>query len=294
MVAQLLGVDWGTTHRRAYLVGPGGELLRSHSDADGALTARGRFAESLAALRQTMGVTNGVPSVLSGMVGSANGWQEVPYLDCSVALTKLPRTVAPVREGPPGCWLVPGYRYLAGEDVDVMRGEETQLLGALALGHGDGWYVLPGTHCKWAHLHDGRVQRLASYLTGELFGLLRSSGTLSSLMAGGQVDDAALLAGARRAAQRPALSNALFGARARVVAGLAPAAQTYSYVSGLLIGAEFAAAAGTALPQVVRLLGAPELCEPYARIAASLGVASEIIDPQRAYCAALGRFMEEL
>lgn len=289
--ARVLGVDWGTSNRRAYLVGADGKPVRQHEDNQGALAARGRFAQSLQELRAQMGAEEDLPVILSGMVGSALGWQEVAYLDHSVPLSRLPETLVPVA-GAPGCFIVPGYCYRDHASVDVMRGEETQLLGALQLLHGDGLYVLPGTHSKWVELAGGAIQRLTTFITGELFAAMRSGGTLAPLMDEG--DDAeALRAGAERAQRADALSHTLFEARARVVTGDAPAASTRSYVSGLLIGTEFAARrVDGGQPPLLRLIAAPGLEGPYLQVAQMLGYSTQLIDPGQAYCAALARFLE--
>lgn len=293
--ACLLGIDWGTSNRRAYVIGAGGNCLRQHEDAQGALAARGQFAASLRALRGQLEVDAQVPVVMSGMVGSAQGWQEVAYLDHSVPLGRLPETLVPVA-GEAACFIVPGYCYRDHGSIDVMRGEETQLLGALMLGHGDGSYVLPGTHSKWVEVADGTVMRLTTFITGEMFAALRASGTLAPLMAEGGPDPGALRAGANRAQSAEALSHTLFEARARVVAGESSAEATRSYVSGLLIGTEFAArgagAPVTAPAPVLRLIASHELTGPYREVAQMLGYATELIDPDQAYCAALARFME--
>lgn len=295
--ACLLGIDWGTSNRRAYVLGAGGTCLRKHEDAQGALAAQGHFAESLQALRQQLELDSLVPVVMSGMVGSAQGWQEVAYLDSSVPLGRLPETLVPVT-GAAGCFIVPGYCYREHGNIDVMRGEETQLLGAHLLKHGDGCYVLPGTHSKWVELAGDSIVRLTTFITGELYASLRSSGTLAALMAEGQADADALRAGANRAQSAEALSHTLFEARARVVAGGASAGETRSYVSGLLIGTEFAArreeaSAGGSMP-VLHLIASHELTAPYREVAQMLGYTTELIDPDQAYCAALARFMEAI
>lgn len=293
--ACLLGVDWGSSNRRAYVMGAGGNCLRRHEDGEGALAARGRFAESLQGLRQQLELDALVPVVMSGMVGSAQGWQEVAYLDSSVPLQRLPETLVPVAAAP-GCFIVPGYCYRGQGGVDVMRGEEAQLLGALSLKHGEGCYVLPGTHSKWVEVADGAIARLTTFMTGELFATLQSAGTLAPLMAQGGDDPDALRAGANRAQSAEALSHTLFEARARVVAGESRASAARSYVSGLLIGTEFAArrcCQPGAVP-VLRLLASRELSAPYSEVARQLGYAVELIDPHQAYCAALARFMEVL
>jgi len=296
--ACLLGIDWGTSNRRAYVIGAEGTCLRKHEDALGALAVQGHFAESLQALRQQLDLDALVPVVMSGMVGSAQGWQEVAYLDSSVPLDRLPETLVPV-SGAAGCFIVPGYCYREHGNIDVMRGEESQLLGAHLLKHGDGCYVLPGTHSKWVEVADGAITRLTTFITGELYASLRTSGTLAGLMAEGQADADALRAGANRAQSAEALSHTLFEARARVVAGESDAGETRSYVSGLLIGTEFAARreespqATGSLP-VLRLIASHELTGPYREVAQMLGYSTELIDPDQAYCVALARFMEAI
>ncbi|MDM5176910.1 2-dehydro-3-deoxygalactonokinase [Massilia sp. DJPM01] len=291
MHTQLLGIDWGTSNRRAYLVGRDGKCLAHHADGQGMLAVGGDFAGALAALRARMGVDPGIPVVMSGMVGSASGWQEVPYLDTSVPLTALPAHLASVA-GHPGCFIVPGYCTRDGA-VDVMRGEETQLLGAVGRGLGDGWVVLPGTHSKWVYLRGGRIDQLLTYMTGELFAMLAGASTLATLMADGPDDDAAFGAGLQEARRARPLSNALFGVRARVVSKTMAAAQARSFVSGLLIGTEFVAAQGHA-DSAIDIIASPALSARYERAAAHYGMPARAHDPDEVYLAALAHFFERL
>lgn len=291
MHTQLLGIDWGTSNRRAYLVGRDGKCLARHADDQGMLAVGGDFAGSLARLRAQMGVDPEVPVVMSGMVGSASGWQEVPYLDTKVPLTGLPDHLAPV-PGHPGCFIVPGYCARDGA-VDVMRGEETQLLGAVGRGLLDGWVVLPGTHSKWVYLRGGKVDQLVTYMTGELFSMLAAGGTLAALMAGGADDEGAFAAGLQEARRARPLSNALFGVRARVVSKTMAAAQARSFVSGLLIGTEFVAAQGHA-DGAIDIIGSPALSARYESAAAHFGMPARAHDPDEVYLAALAYFFESL
>jgi len=283
----LLGIDWGTSNRRAYLVGPDGSCLKRHEDGQGMLAVGSAFPASLAALRETMGADAAVPVLMAGMVGSASGWQEVPYVGTEVALTDLAAHLVPV-QGHPGCYIVPGYCARDG-GVDVMRGEETQLLGAVAMGLRDGWMVLPGTHSKWVYLRDAKVEQLATYMTGELFAMLSAGGTLSALIGpgAGEADDpAAFEAGMRDARRGKPLTNSLFGVRARVVSKSMPAAQARSFVSGLLIGTEFVAAASHASGPIT-LIGSPVLGQRYASAAASFGMQAQVLDPDQVFLHAL-------
>jgi 2-dehydro-3-deoxygalactonokinase len=289
---RLLGIDWGTSNRRAYLIDAAGACLAERADDQGMLAARPDFAGSFAQLVAALDVGPGVPVVASGMVGSAQGWREVPYLDIDEPLDALPDHLVCIddpRAGRP-CLIVPGYAQ-RGDHVDVMRSEETQLLGAVALGRRDGWFVLPGTHSKWVRLQDGVIRRIATFMTGELFATLSAHGTLAPLMAGGLDDDGAFVAGLDEARRGAPLSNALFGVRARVVTGAMPAAWARSFVSGLLVGAEFVAAGGAA---PLTCIGSPALQDRYARAAGYYGMTLSGLDPDRVYCAALARFLDRI
>lgn len=293
MARGLIGIDWGTTHRRAYLLGAQGQLVAEYSDDQGMLAAQGRFAESFAAVLARW--PHGVPVLLSGMVGAASGWQEAPYLDATTPLTALAQRLMPLRAAPAGraCAIVPGYRWRgAAGEVDVMRGEETQLLGALALGHGDGWYVLPGTHSKWVRVEKGAVSVLRTYMTGELFGLLSQHGTLAGMVSSGAPNPQAFRDGLHAAAGA-ALSHTLFSCRARVVAGDMPAAHAHSFLSGLLIGAEWSDALQRApQPQQVTLIAAEHLAESYKTAALHHGCALSVLDPREVYLAAVWALRE--
>jgi 2-dehydro-3-deoxygalactonokinase len=296
MTEQLLGIDWGTSNRRAYLVDADGTCSARYSDAQGMLAAQGRFAQSLDELRVAMQLDPATPVVMSGMVGSAQGWQEAPYLGCEVPLAELAQHLVPLRGAGRAARtaIVPGYCYRGADGgVDVMRGEETQLLGAQALGQGDGWVVLPGTHSKWVRLAGGRIERWSTYMTGELFATLAKGGTLAALMnADDARDDAgAFEQGLELARRREPLSHSLFSVRARVVTGALDAACARSLVSGLLIGTEFAAAPDDAAPRAIALVGSSALEERYRVAAGHFGMDVTVFDPDAVYCAALTQLL---
>ena len=293
----LVGIDWGTTHRRAYGLNPSGACTHVHADDAGALSCKGRFASALDAALQHFPLA---PSwvLMSGMVGSALGWQEIPYVDAGVTLTDLPRHAVRIDEqadGGSARLIVPGYciRDALGQP-DVMRGEETQLLGACALGRDTGWFVLPGTHSKWVQLQAGRIVQLRTYMTGELFSLLGAHGTLAAASATAQSWDAAAFERGLWASSRSALSHQLFGCRARVVCGDLPAHSARAYLSGLLIGAELhdvLSAGGDVLRSgPVYCLGSAELAQHYLAAAQHLQMQIEVLDSQAAYIAALAHF----
>ena len=286
----LLGIDWGTSNRRAWWLAADGRVLAQHSDEQGLLAAQGRFAASLQALLHAgPALPEGATMLMSGMVGAASGWQEAPYLDAALPLAELAARLTPLPAAGPRSFIVPGLRYSAPDGtLDVMRGEETQLLGALALGHGDGWYVLPGTHSKWVHLQSGRVVDLATYMTGELFALLCAHGTLSAMTQADGGERAQAFARGMAAAARSGLSNALFGCRAQVVAGRMPAADAREYLSGVLIGAEWHDVARRAgqMPHDIRLIGSPQLAQRYSRAATAAGCSLSCLDAREVQLAA--------
>ena len=281
-----IGVDWGTTHRRGYALDAFGACTTEASDDQGALTTRGRHAESLDAWLPTLCAPADCQVVMSGMVGSAFGWQEAPYLGPDVPLEALPQNLVHI-SGHPQRYIVPGYcvRDATGQP-DVMRGEETQLLGAVAMGLRNGWFVLPGTHSKWVLLRDGCVAQLRTYMTGELFALLSSHGTLAAAAQPAGMEplwSQPAFADGVAAGAPGALAHQLFACRARVVTGTMPASQALAYLSGLLIGSE--------LQDVLQdldksgsnpfhLIGSPALAEAYQVAARQLGSDLALLSPR--------------
>ena len=189
----MIGVDWGTSSFRAYRLDRGGRILRRHAAPLGIMAVpEGRFD---AALRQAVGawLAEGERRVLlCGMIGSRQGWVEAPYLACPAGAAELAQALAPVPFAGAEVRLVPG---LSARDVagipEVMRGEETQIAGALGRIAGTGLVCLPGTHAKWARLAGGRVAGFATHLTGEAFAALRDHTILGRMMHEGTTDPAA-------------------------------------------------------------------------------------------------------
>jgi 2-dehydro-3-deoxygalactonokinase len=294
-----VGVDWGTTHRRGYALAANGHCLAEHADADGMLAARGRFEASLDTLLQALNATGPQVRVLmSGMVGSAHGWVQAPYLNPEVPLRDLGQHLLRVPGTARRVEIVPGIALKTAGAVDVMRGEETQLLGAALLGHDDGWFLLPGTHSKWVRMAQGRVADFATFMTGELFDLLGRHGTLAAAAGADPTTaemhhPAAFVQGLNNGSD-VALSHALFGCRARVVTGEMPPEQARAYLSGLLIGAEWhelrRRGAGQ-LPASVTVIGAPHLAARHAEAAYAFGVTLHHLEPGQVYKAALAHLL---
>lgn len=287
----LLGIDWGTSNRRAYVLDEQGKLLRQHSDGLGILNVGGNFETSLQELIQQLG-TQPARVLMSGMVGSRNGWRQVPYLSTDFPLAQLPRSLTRIETGISGttCSIVPGYQYLDAHGIpDVMRGEETQIFGAFELGATDGWFLLPGTHSKWVRVAQGKIEEIATFMTGELYALLSQHGTLAKLMTAPQDAPVAFEAGLKAAAYG-GFTHTAFCCRALVVTDMMPEAHASSYLSGLLIGTEIhdiLKRTDRRVEPPVEIIGSQSLASRYRHAMELLGLTSRVWEPDQVYIAAL-------
>jgi 2-dehydro-3-deoxygalactonokinase len=275
--ASLVALDWGSTALRGYLLGDGGTILDRRAEPWGILQLPARDFRA-AFDRITAGWSSAsvpLPAIASGMIGSAQGWVEASYVDLPAGAEQLARELTPVPGTP--LRIVPGLAQ-RGASPDVMRGEETQIVGALAAepGLADGVVVLPGTHSKWVRLAGGRIREFTTYMTGELFSVLRTHSILGRLAPAGSgevgMDDGAFARGVE-AAQRAAggLGSLLFSARASVLVGDLPAASSLGYLSGLLIGDELRAGLARG-GRPAALIGDPALCARYVAALEQLGI----------------------
>ncbi|MCC4588472.1 2-dehydro-3-deoxygalactonokinase [Xanthomonas sp. NCPPB 1067] len=272
----MIAVDWGTSSLRAYLLDANGAVLDHRRGSDGILACQDRFAAVLSALIDGW---EG-PVLLSGMIGSRNGWVEQAYLPCPADTAALAAAMRRYDDLLPGrtLWFVPGVSTGEHNGVpDVMRGEETQLVGLLAsLGQGEHVACLPGTHSKWATLADGQLTDFATVMTGELYAVLCQHSILGKLIpdAHADLDTAAFLLGIERSAEPGGLSHHLFGTRTLGLFDRLDAQALPSYLSGLLIGHELREQRGT--HATVHLVGSPALAQRYALALQHLGVDSQL------------------
>ncbi len=234
--------DWGTTNLRVWALDSQGRVVERRNSARGLMAVEGgRFSEALAEVCGGW-LVGSIPVLLSGMVGSKLGWKEAPYLAAPAGLDELARHLCPVESSLPGnIRIVPGVKRDDDKQPDVMRGEETQILGALQkLGKEDGVFVLPGTHSKWAIVEAKQLVDFRTYMTGEVFGLLSKGSTLGQMMQGDEHDSAAFGEGVLRGSSADAggLLHRLFSVRTLGLLDQMPRKNLASYLSGLLIGAE--------------------------------------------------------
>jgi len=282
-----VGVNWGSTNFRAYLIGADGSAIDEYSAPSGVVSLdRDGMASTMDALAARW--PNSGPVYASGMIGSNVGWKEVPYAEAPAGVADLAAAAVATAIGSVPVHIVPGItcrRSFDGEP-DILRGEEIEMMGLAVLGKSDGWVALPGTHTKWARLQRGRVVEFFTSMSGEIFDRLTQKGLLASIVEGDATDSPAFLKGvAAGRARKLSLGTLLFGARAQVVRGLLPKADAASYLRGLLIGSEIADAMAvypTAGDAAVPLIGNRVVCSLYASALRAAGIASEIVDSRTA------------
>ncbi|KGD09247.1 2-dehydro-3-deoxygalactonokinase [Burkholderia pseudomallei] len=286
----LIGLDWGTTSLRAYLFAADGSVLDTRALAAGVMSlpdAPGASPQQTfdAAFERACGAwldrAPHVPALAAGMVGSAQGWREAPYVTMPAAADTFASSLVRFRTARGSALAIVPGALEPGELPDVMRGEETQIVGALAAEpalaaeRAGALIGLPGTHAKWAWVRGGRIEWFRTYMTGELFATLRGHTILGRTMQASDAPDWSAFARGVRTARRKrdeGLLATLFSTRTLGLTGqLAPHAQG-DYLSGLLIGHELNAlevllggqhASLAALAP--RLVGEGALCDRYRR-----------------------------
>lgn len=263
---RLVAVDWGTTSLRGALLDADGRVLATQADARGILNVQaGTFDAVFADVFGEWMRQGGARCLISGMAGSQQGWVEAPYCACPAGLEDIADKVIPVPGSGRDIAIVPGLCDEHAGVPDVMRGEEAQIFGAMALtGLREGLFVLPGTHNKWARIEHGRVTGFRTFMTGEFYALLSRQSILArTLDADAPLDEATFLTGVGQAANGHGLLHNAFGARTLALFDRMPKAGLASYLSGLLIGEELKSQALDKDCDVV-LIGAPALTERYA------------------------------
>ena len=269
----MIAIDWGTSSFRAYRLDALGSILESRASNQGIMNvAPGQFPRILE--EQIRGWEEG-PIVMSGMVGSRQGWAEAPYVPCPAGFDEIAACLHDVRWGGRSAWIVPGLscRDAAGV-LDVMRGEETQILGCGV----EGTVCLPGTHSKWIEVKNGRIERFCTFMTGEVYAVLKQHSILGRMMEEGKPDAGAFADGVRRSGEPGGLLHHLFGVRSRGLTGELGPAGSASYLSGIVIGHELRTFEGKSFA----LLGAPDLAALYQQAAAGLGIETRTLDANSA------------
>jgi 2-dehydro-3-deoxygalactonokinase len=279
-----IAVDWGTSSLRAWAIDAKGDTTATAQSTMGMGTLsptafEGALLELIEPWLDADKTQFPIRVIACGMVGARQGWIEalyakVPCLPISATLTKAP-TVDPRIE----VLIVPGLSQ--STPADVMRGEETQIAGFQAeFPKFDGILCLPGTHTKWAHVSAGEVVSFQSFMTGELFALLSGHSVLKHSLRDGVWDDGAFDKALSDTLSRPEkLAAKLFSLRAEDLLHGLDGGAAKAQLSGLLIGAELAAAKPYWLGQNVALIGADGLTDLYASALKTQGIIAQRTDP---------------
>ncbi|KAA1178266.1 2-dehydro-3-deoxygalactonokinase [Rhizobium tropici] len=247
-----VAVDWGTSSFRLWLIGEDGSILAERRSGEGmTAAAQTGFAKVLQAHLDAVSVPDTVPVLVCGMAGARQGWVEAGYIDTPASLAAILTGAVSVPGQSRDIRILPGLAQRSQQMPDVMRGEETQLLGAIAAdAKGEQLVCMPGTHSKWVRVLDGQVTGFSTFMTGELFDVITKHSILSHAVAGAadQPADTKVFETALGAAfDKPALAtNLLFTARSGQLLHGLTAAGAQALISGTLIGTEIAGALASA------------------------------------------------
>lgn len=280
----LIALDWGTSALRAYRLAANGTVTARRElphgimklpDAPNRLMSF-RLAFDLACA-DWLAADPACPVIASGMIGSAQGWQPAPYLPAPCDARQLAEQLTRVDVDDQRCfYIIPGVQQ-TNLLPEVMRGEETQVFGAIAgderlrdvqASGRESLIALPGTHSKWVSVTQEKIDRLRTFMSGELYDVLRHHSILGLTMRTPEAPDwQAFAEGIRVARQQPGnLLGSLFSVRTRLLCQQLSPQQQPDYLSGLLLGNELAIALdGISVDTDITLIGSQPLCQRYQR-----------------------------
>jgi len=285
MTSRYIAIDWGSTNLRAWLY-QDGECIDSRKSSAGVTRLAGKtpaavFEDTVNGWRDSP-----TPVLMAGMVGSNAGWKIAPYLPCPARFSTFGDQLTPVADQ---AWIIPGLCVQRTDNNNVMRGEETQLLGARQLQPAP-LYIMPGTHCKWVQADADAVNDFRTLMTGELHHLLLTHSLIGSGLPEQQTSPQAFEQGLICGIEDRALLPQLFEVRAAHVLGELPREQVSDYLSGLLIGSEVASMThhfACSSEQPITIIANPELSARYQRALSQLGFRSQILDGDSAFQAGI-------
>jgi len=295
--AAFVVVDWGTSSFRGWLMSAGGEALAESRGGEGMLHCAGTgFAPVLRDHLARLGAPAGAPVLICGMAGARQGWVEAPYLKTPTRLDALHEGAIRI-DAPGDIRILPGIAQARPDRPDVLRGEETQLLGVTEPGF-TGLVCIPGTHSKWVRIDAGRVVEFSTYMTGELFSVIAQHSILVHAIEAANdgtgphpADIEPFREGLATALAEPtALTASLFRLRAAQLLGFEQRADGAARLSGLLIGTELADAAHRhGSPRSVRLIATGALGRLYEAALTAQGLDVTTVDAEQASRLGLGK-----
>jgi 2-dehydro-3-deoxygalactonokinase len=287
-----IAVDWGTTNRRAYLIGRNRAAQAEMEDDRGAVRIpAGSFPEAVSEIRDRLG---NHPMLLAGMAGSTRGWISAPYLPAPLGLAELVEGL--VWAEPDRAAIIPGVSYADAVRADIMRGEEVQILGAVAAGlvPQDCTVCHPGTHAKWVRVEQGRISAFRTIMTGEMFNLLRTHSILSEHLEAEASEGQSFQDGVRAGLTSAGPISDIFSIRAQVLLGRMPNADAPSFLSGFLVGADVRTGIAETGSRTLHVMGSPQLTALYAAALREAGRDTVEIDGEEAFIAGAVRIAESM
>ncbi|ROP56140.1 2-keto-3-deoxygalactonate kinase [Enterobacter sp. BIGb0383] len=283
MTSRYIAIDWGSTNLRAWLY-QGDDCLDSRQSEAGVTRLNGRTFEAVLAQVTEGWDVDTTPVVMAGMVGSNAGWVNVPYLPCPARLSDIGQQLTAVTDN---VWIIPGLCVAQDDNHNVMRGEETQLLGAREL-QPSSLYVMPGTHCKWVRVDGESVTDFRTVMTGELHHVLLKHTLVGAGLPEQVASAQAFEAGLTRGLESPDLLPRLFEVRASHVLGALAREEVSEFLSGLLIGSEVASMTRHAShEQAVTLVASPSLTARYQQAFLLAGRSASAISGDAAFQAGI-------
>ena len=263
----LIGVDWGTSSFRAYLIGSEGTVLDRVSSSEGIMHLGGQPFEGVLNRHISSWMSKDtMPIIASGMITSRNGWVETSYACLPFGVDASSAALMPHDLGN-GTYIyfVMGAVTEHSGGPDVMRGEETQMIGALKFGLREGKFVLPGTHSKWVDVVGGEIVDFSTYMTGEIFASLKEHSILGSMMCENGFDECSFNKGVEAGLNGASnLLHNLFHVRTLPLMGKISKNVVADYMSGLLIGTEIASATHkTSNENPITIVGRGDLVNRY-------------------------------
>jgi 2-dehydro-3-deoxygalactonokinase len=264
MTKPFIALDWGTTSFRAYHVDAFGKVMREQAAPMGILSVKDHaFSQALES--QIGDWDKSLPVIACGMITSKQGWVERPYVDCPAGVEDLARSAHFLQSdaGRATHFITGLHLVSASLGHDVMRSEETQVLGQLDEGQ---HFITPGTHSKWIDVSGNKITNFATYITGETFAALREHSILGRLMTSDDPDDGML--------------HSLFSVRSLGLYNELSGAQLSSYLSGIVIGGEVAhALMSRPQDEGYLILASPKIGGRYAKALEVAGAKARYGDP---------------
>ncbi len=290
---QYIGVDWGTSNFRAYLLSEKGKICDKKNTNTGLKDLKkDEFEDYLLSQISPWLQDSHKPIILCGMVGSQAGWHEVPYIHIKDIMTALPTSVHKIatKNQSLEAYIMSGACQKPPQQMDVMRGEETQVFGFLNQNKNfSGYIILPGTHSKWVEVNKGEVVGFRTFMTGELYQIIKQYSILSSLITDEIFNEKDFQDGLNNSiTDSQFLTNYLFSLRATSLLMPETSRSISSYLSGLLVGLEIASFKDILMQKPeITIIGSTTLMEIYQKAVSTLDLYANCYNSEKATTAGL-------